>query len=130
MNTFHLKDRVGFGREINIETSYGTYSGSGRCLLGQYPNNIIQKKPSKSELENQPRATGFCSRPHVRNGDVLICDNDTNEEIILEFKNVRYLSDPNDMFFADLVLYKEKTESKSISTIQKLFKSFLQIFKK
>lgn len=106
MHIFKLSARVGWGNEIHIKTPKGTYAGSGRCLTES--NGIIYRKPSVEEVVKGAKASGHCSTPYVSNGDLLIYETDKGEEFRLVFKNVKYCNDPRDMFFADLVLFKEK----------------------
>jgi len=121
MYIFHLKSRVGWGNEINIRTKIGTYAGSGRCCLNNSPFGIVHRKPTIEELLKDVTVSGFSRHPYVQNGDILKYELDNGEEISFKFKNIRYQSDPSDMFFGDLKLIQKKVSI--ISRIKNIFKS-------
>lgn len=100
MNVLRLDNRVGWGNEIHIRTTKGTYAGSGRCLPEE--GGIIYKKPELEELKTKVKVNGHCSNPYVKNGDILIYESNCGQEIRFKFRNVNYSRDPHDMFFGDL----------------------------
>lgn len=125
MREFNLKNRIGWGNEIHLETQVGKYAGSGRCLLNE--GGIVYKLPTIEELRRgKLRASGHCSSPYVKVGDYLVYESDAGEEIKLKFNKVRYCHDPHDLFFADLLYFPASKASnlflETIKTIKNYFK--------
>lgn len=109
MKTFRLKNTVGWGNEIHIETANGTYAGSGRCITKN--DGIQYLKPSFDELKKDVNTSGFCSNPKIKNGDILIYETDQDVEVKFKFRSIEYYEDPKDMFKGKLKLVNDNETS-------------------